>query len=137
MYSLSPLTAKFAGGLGMVLYSDLNEVFARTETFELIYYRKANGETWGTYGIMTGINEAKNKIELNVFPNPAINQLHITSAEATDKTVSIYSVNGSQTDIVTSMNSKASIDISKLPPAIYFVQVQSNDGIGRYKFMKQ
>ncbi len=135
-YSHHRYLADFSDSIGLTYYRNSCEC-GNYYMHTLTYYHKANGETWGTYSLMVDINEAKKGIELNVFPNPATNQLHITTTDAADKTITIYPIDGLQVAISTTMNTTLDLDISKLSAAVYFIEVQSKDGIGRYKFIKQ
>lgn len=134
---LSSLLVNFADSLGIVNYVYFDEVAPSTTVFNLLYYRKANGETWGNYELMVGIKETKNAIQLNVFPNPAKNTLYLTSEDATAKSVTVYATDGKIMGINSSMTTHAEMDITAFPSAIYYVEVLSKDGTGRYKFVKE
>lgn len=135
-YTYHNYKAYYADGIGTTYYYDDCQCGAY-KRYTLTFYHKTNGETWGTYYTMAvGINDINN-IPLLLFPNPANNLLRITTEDAADKTITVYAMDGTVTAINSNMTTNVELDISTLTPAVYFVEVKSKDGIGRYKFIKQ
>ena len=99
-----------------------------------------------------GINETETSINsILVFPNPAGNQLAISSKHSAIKEIEIYNLLGERClraltpdpdkiGIVPSpagVGSYASVDVSKLSPGMYFVKVQMEKGEVVRKIIKQ
>lgn len=85
--------------------------------------------------ITAGLNDVlANKFSM--FPNPAINKVTISNTEnILVNTVNITDVNGR---IVNSQKgSDAQIDVQDLDAGVYFVTIESNDGMTTKKFIKQ
>jgi LEA14-like dessication related protein len=90
----------------------------------------------------TGVEENTNvgaDWNADVFPNPIAGSLYIRSSNGDDNlNVKIMDVNGSlvYSQNLTNANS-ASIDVSSLKAAIYFVEIQNSDGkLVRKKLIK-
>lgn len=78
-----------------------------------------------------GINSV-NSFSISLYPNPATNAI-IIDCESSFERISIYSTNGQL--ILTSTEN--SIDISDFPAGLYYVVVNSQNGIAQTKFVKQ
>jgi len=85
---------------------------------------------------VTNINESDftNNNSFNIYPNPATNNLQITISnnQFNKKNIVIYDIYGQEVNRVLLLNNKATIDISNLPKAIYFVKI---GGVSK-KFVK-
>lgn len=72
---------------------------------------------------------------LEIFPNPVGEQLFIKGAVGLIDQIEIYSIHGQLLREVQS-NFKR-IDVATLQPAIYYIKVFSEKGVGTYKMLKQ
>ncbi len=76
------------------------------------------------------------EIDLNnvqVYPNPAKNHININVEHSNLKDITIYDENGSKI----LQSSKANIDIKYLPQGIYFIKIQTKNGLHKtLKFVK-
>jgi energy-converting hydrogenase Eha subunit C len=77
------------------------------------------------------ITAADNSISL--YPNPTTDQLFIKTENINPQTITIYDVDGR---LIFTEPFKAEISISQLSSGVYFVEVQSNEGVGRKRFVK-
>ena len=75
--------------------------------------------------------------EFAIYPNPANNELYITSEEEEDLEVSIYNVSGQMVQHVALPAGSEKIDISKLDKGIYLINIQVEDEIFTKKIIKQ
>lgn len=97
--------------------------------------------TSAVISVVDSVFELDSKISLNVYPNPASNELIIQSSSLNEQTlVKVFSFNG-QVVILESINSspsgKIELNVSNLSPGAYTVSLENNSGIiGRAKFMK-
>ena len=81
-----------------------------------------------------------NNVTISVYPNPFSNQITISSANDADingKTVKLYDVTGRLfiTQKITSQ--KTPINVSNLPPGMYFLRVESGNTSKVFKLIKQ
>ena len=70
---------------------------------------------------------------LNIYPNPASKQIFIRIENITSQSIAIYDADGR---MIYTMPFKAEIDISQLSSGVYFVEVKSNEGTARKRFVK-
>jgi hypothetical protein len=90
-----------------------------------------------------GIEENNQLSSINIFPNPATNQLTIETGQLKIKSVEIYDVVGERLLCTLTPNpspsgeGSASIDVSKLSPGMYFVRVRTEKGEVVKKIIKQ
>lgn len=95
----------------------------------------SQGESIFAYELadLAGTEEMENG-SFSVYPNPVTDVLTITTSAVSVELISIYSANG-QLIMTTNENSKT-IDVSMLTPGVYFIQVQSENGISTERFVK-
>jgi hypothetical protein len=79
------------------------------------------------------IEEGREKGTISIYPNPATNELTITSISPIEKT-EVYNLTGV---IQNTFFNKNTIDILTLHTGIYFIKVYSENGIYIQKFVKQ
>jgi hypothetical protein len=85
-----------------------------------------------------GIDEVSEKqTAVSLFPNPAANELRIKNAEIRIESVEIYNVLGEKVFSQTTNAREEKINVSSLPPGIYFVKVKSEKEERVAKFVKQ
>jgi ELWxxDGT repeat protein len=80
----------------------------------------------------TGIKKISQINNYHIYPNPATNELNISSNASIEK-AEIYNLTGQL--LLTSNQPK--VDISELNEAIYFIRIYSKNEIATYKFIKQ
>lgn len=74
------------------------------------------------------------KNNFSIYPNPVSNVLNISvKNEMTINSLSITDLNGR---VVSSSDSSTSIDVSSLSSGVYFISVETNEGKGTSKFVK-
>ena len=97
--------------------------------------------TSAVISVVDSVFELDSKISLNVYPNPASDELIIQSSSLNEQTlVKVFSFNG-QVVILESINPSSSgkieLNVSNLSIGAYTVSLENNSGIiGRAKFMK-
>ena len=85
---------------------------------------------------MSSIKEIYNGIKVEIYPNPANDQISIsTKISLIDSRINIYSASGKlvKSDIINKHNK---IDVSKLPKGAYFTELYTEKGILVGKFIK-
>ncbi|MFM1875654.1 MAG: hypothetical protein RL266_1391 [Bacteroidota bacterium] len=70
--------------------------------------------------------------EVSIFPNPTTDVLNISTTEKL-VAVNIYASNGA----LVRTDDQTSIDVSALESGLYLVQVQTKEGVGQVRFVKQ
>lgn len=111
---------------------------------DTMYYmaKYVNGNFMDTCSInyYAGIEQLSNNAELTIYPNPASDQLTIELPDFLPKSsiVSIKNVIGQTLQQISiSVNEKKlELDVSGLSQGIYFIQLQTKDGIVSKKFIK-
>ncbi|GHC42966.1 T9SS type A sorting domain-containing protein [Ulvibacter litoralis] len=89
---------------------------------------------YAAYGTEALSVSDQNAVEFTVFPNPASEQLVITSENLQIETITIYEVSGK---IVTQFKTvEGSVDVSSLSEGVYFIEINSEEGKHIKKFIK-
>ncbi len=84
-----------------------------------------------------GVGEVKDENTLNISPNPATNEIMLTSNQKL-KTIHIYIVLGEEVlKLERIANSQKAIDISSWKAGVYFVEVETEKGIVRKRLVKE
>lgn len=88
-------------------------------------------------GFATGVNDVINGVEnvLFLYPNPATSQLTIESGASKIENITILDVTGKTINSFTLKSN--TIDVSNLVKGIYFLQVQTKEGLFNSKFIKE
>ncbi len=87
--------------------------------------------------IITEINEEHKENNLLIYPNPAEDNLTVEIASSMDAIISIYNIQG---QLIMNHNlkfEKTKIDISNFSKGMYFLKINSKNGITIKKFMKE
>ena len=91
--------------------------------------------------IATGITENSLASSVNLYPNPATNQLTIENGQLKIESVAIYDLSGrkvySENHQTQNSNSEIRIDVSKFPAGVYAVQIKTADFIATKKLIIQ
>ncbi len=84
----------------------------------------------------SGINEIENKEEINIYPNPATNEITIETKEK--GIIKIYNVLGEMLiETKDTSTSSVTIDVSGLAKGIYFMEIKTEKGIINKKIIKE
>lgn len=76
-------------------------------------------------------------IQINVFPNPVLDQLNIELNDLNKETrVTLFSINGIQMSYVVMENNSLQLDLSELSSGIYFLQIENPSVHKRIKITK-
>jgi len=70
---------------------------------------------------------------LSLYPNPTTNQLYLKTTNIQPQTISIYDLNGR---MLYTTPFKPEIDVTQLSSGVYFVEVNSAEGVVRRRFVK-
>ncbi|MDR2971673.1 MAG: leucine-rich repeat protein [Bacteroidales bacterium] len=99
-----------------------------------------NAEVWKEFnivGIEVGIDEWKiENGELEIYPNPTGGELKIATSEYPISDIRIYDVVGKLVVQSKIVQSEIEINISHLPTGIYFVRIQTENGVVTRKVVK-
>jgi len=107
----------------------------------------AGGKTTGDLRVKTveistyvGIkSQPKEKTFFNVYPNPALETITIEfpgSGQNLDGITHIYGIDGREVMYQNAIGLKSEINVTDLPPGLYFIKLISNTKIGAGKFVK-
>lgn len=118
--------------------TEVNRVFDSQDRVTREIFNLWAGNNWNTssritytYGTL-GLDEF-NRLSLSVYPNPASDVLHITNAD-TLKAASAYDVQGRA---FTLASHNDAVNISALPAGVYILNVETESGLSKIKFVKQ
>lgn len=75
-----------------------------------------------------GVEEAEQKVDIKLYPNPATDVLHISSGNANLKSGIIFNAVGQEVIAVLIKNQEGQVDIRRLNPGIYFVRIELESG---------
>ena len=91
------------------------------------------------YTIPAGIVETANDNSLNIFPNPASNQLTITNPRFAIESIVVFDMLGQKvySERPTNINHQLTVNVSELSSGIYFVKVKGEKEERVVKFVKQ
>lgn len=92
-----------------------------------------NGTTASGYLLKATITQSVNACQLNIYPNPANDKLVIEGLEI--EKCSLITVDGKEIPI--ELNSQQELDVSTLPSALYFLKLQTEEGILTKKIVIQ
>lgn len=81
-----------------------------------------------------GINDL-DLVELSISPNPTTNTLFITSENLEIKQLSVFNISGQK--VMEIKEATSEIDVSPLQSGIYFLEINSEEGIAIKKFVKK
>lgn len=88
--------------------------------------------------ICTSAPEQLLKLNLiNIIPNPASNQFTISNLQFPISEIDICNVLGEKVLSIAKSQKQISVDISNIPPGIYFIKVRGEKGESVAKFVKQ
>ena len=90
--------------------------------------------------IVTGIHNDQLAENIELFPNPASDCIHIRTESITNIDniiLNIYDINGSLLKSENLSNGKSEVDVQNLPKGLYIVQVNSGSKVWVCKFMKE
>ncbi len=90
-------------------------------------------------GCNVGIEELRvDGGEIEIYPNPATNELILTTTNQSLKTIRIYNILGEEVlKLERIANSQKAIDISTWNAGVYFVEVETEKGVIRKKLVKE
>lgn len=89
-------------------------------------------------GCISGLNETPNKLNMNVFPNPANGKIWLDFEQSVSiDRVALLNTLGQELYKRANPQPKQELDISGLPAGIYFIKVESKQGQGVFKIVKE
>ena len=86
----------------------------------------------------SAIDEAQHQLvqQVNLSPNPATNQLIIQTDDLINLSqITVFNTNGKM--VMTYEESRISIDVSALPSGVYFIKMDTDQGIVTKKWVKK
>lgn len=77
------------------------------------------------------------KEQIKIYPNPASKLLNISSKNSNNKTIKILDILGSEIFFTKTIKATTQLDISSYSKGIYFIKVESDNGISTQKIIVQ
>jgi hypothetical protein len=87
------------------------------------------------FSVLTAIKEINTPVDLKIYPNPATNELNITSGNLKAQRVSIYDVDGKLVS-ETIQPTGNRVDISALAKGVYIAEIKVRDVVQRIRWIK-
>lgn len=116
------------------------------DTFTVLFNLTNNGATsinaWLDdlcFGnLPTGINESSSNNNITIYPNPVKDQLTINAENEKIKSIEIMDVTGKIIPIANGITQNTiTINVADLPKGLYFLQIQTENGVGVKRFIKK
>ena len=80
----------------------------------------------------------EDEFEVNIYPNPANDELTVELApEEVVHSMRIFAVSGAEMKAATVIDNFETIDVSRLVPGIYFISIETENGVINKKFIKK
>jgi hypothetical protein len=86
-------------------------------------------------GAAAGINELKSSLSIEVYPNPATNNIIVEVPQGSE--IEILNIQGQMINSVETNTNKVNIDISSFPKGMYILEVKTLTGSEVRKFVKE
>lgn len=83
------------------------------------------------------LKENLSERRFNIYPNPALNKLYIESNQKEKIEVTLLRIDGKPASSTINISAGSSVDIKKLTPGIYIVEIEHDNDIEHYNFIKQ
>lgn len=100
-----------------------------------VYVRQGSTYTINDPGLISSVVESAGKIDFTVYPNPANNFITVQLGfDSKQSEIKIYNTMGQLVTSEPVEKQNTTIDISKLSSGIYYLHLQSSNGIGVKKF---
>ena len=89
------------------------------------------------FGEATNTRDIRNMEQLDIFPNPAIDQWIVSVETAIISTIEIYDINGKQLMVLHPNSHKIEVDASSFAKGIYLTKITTEEGIYSATLVKQ
>jgi hypothetical protein len=89
--------------------------------------------------VITGINNHNDNLaNISIYPNPANDQITIDNYSfAKNQTISVYNIQGQLLLRIPMLQAKTSIDVSDFAKGLYFIMVNTENGLTVKRFVKE
>ncbi len=129
------------GGEQYIVIGNFNSA-ATTDTLSLhgsfdSYYYIDDVSVWDCTGSGLGITEASESLDLKISPNPTSGIFTVNTSGIKMKEVKVMNILGEVVFRTTAANPQITIDMSNEANGIYFVEVRTEKGVMRKKFIKE
>lgn len=85
--------------------------------------------------ILTDNIETLSKNNIEIYPNPAKNILNISSKNGQIKTIDIFDISGKQVKCLETDKEQLSINIADLKQGVYFIKLNTKNGVSTHKLI--
>jgi hypothetical protein len=128
----------FTGSSTFIAYTGcaLHILYLNNVDHHVYYIRNPNGNAGHCGGVITEADNFETTNSINIFPNPFNDQININSSEE-PCLISIYNSLGKIIFLQKTNSLEQQIDLSKQPAGIFFLQINSDNGIQRMKIVKE
>jgi hypothetical protein len=83
--------------------------------------------------VSVGISNVNNSSEIEIFPNPATDEIVIKTSNAHPLMISIYDINGRE---ISEQKYTTRLNVGAFTNGIYFIEIKGTDIVSRKMFVK-
>lgn len=121
-------TDVYVDSIGIV-YKGENVELSSNNRERLIYYHKANGRTWGTPFINTGIGDISEEYPVSVYPNPAQGRFMVKTDLYQGEQFELYDVLSKEVLSRELITRETEVNSNGLAPGIYYWKLKSENQV--------
>ena len=134
---LIPIALPTSSNYDTVMASNTQNAISKNWRVQYRYDYSTFPPTNGTFDCSNiGINDVElNKIEAKIYPNPVIDNLNIEAKENI-LTLEVFDALGRKVISTNPKQKSITLDVSNLEKGIYILKLQTENGIGSYKVIK-
>ncbi len=114
---------------------DGTEFAAELDDIESDWTILESGYKWLTNSAQTSVNELLDDKHSIISPNPVSDELRLDYTKHELKSITIYNLNAEK--VYNSTEISTAIDVSRLTPGTYIIELSSSEGIIKQKFIKK
>lgn len=92
---------------------------------------------WEINDTLTSVNELSSKSDITVYPNPANEMLYISSESSEFKQIQLLDLNGRRVRFIANPKQLEVLNVADLSKNVYFLIVETNEGIKTQKVVIQ
>lgn len=133
---IRPAYSPFDDNIDNVLATNAQN--ARDKNWSVRYYLdNSDIPTTGSHECTTDINAIESESSVKVYPNPVSDLLYIESENIIND-IRVYDISGKEViNKSVDFSSNTSIDVSNLIGGTYILKVYTDNGVGKYSFIKK
>ena len=129
-FEAGPTIREYKRGLGLVLYYWHNDGEPNQTTETKLLYHNKSGTVCGSYVVprVTSVPQLLTNIYIELFPNPAAEELIIKTSKVSFNSISIVNLFGQTVSTIQTNKAQTTIDVRNIPAGVYNLCISSESG---------